>query len=186
MQREKTALDTKLIRVTSEGNTSEVPLASGRTLVGRQDHCQIRIPKSDVSREHCEFVAEEDTGLSVKDLGSSNGTYVNRKRVQVAVLNAGDLVSVGGLVFVVHLDGHPQQIDASLCYEDGLPEPEPKEKPPSPPKTAPATASAEQATRPSGLLDEEFGELGGDPADSSVLEFDFDLDDDDLDKQPEL
>lgn len=201
-RREYAPVEAKLIRVTAEGQTSEINLPSGRTLVGRQEHCQLRVPKPEVSREHCEFVTDNDTGVSLKDLGSSNGTYVNRARVDVQSLVAGDLVSLGGLVFVVQINGQPEHVDAALCYEDGLPAPEPEdndkpakhsnadkpEKPVKPAKPAGKSHSTdrptEPGTKPAGLLSDEFGDLS-DPEDSSVLEFDFDLDDD-LKDQPEL
>ena len=49
------------------------------TIVGRQQGCQIRIVSSLVSRKHCELT-ERGGQLRIRDLGSSNGTYVNDSR----------------------------------------------------------------------------------------------------------
>ena len=51
-------------------------LVDGVNSIGRHDDCQIRIRSSQVSRRHCEVLPEGDT-LMVRDLGSSNGTFVN-------------------------------------------------------------------------------------------------------------
>jgi len=76
------------------------------TVVGRREDCDLRIPLSDVSRKHCRFIADGDV-LRLEDLGSSNGTYVNGKRIQEAEINAGDTVHVGPIAFVVQINGVP-------------------------------------------------------------------------------
>lgn len=67
--------------------------------MGRQQGCQVRINSSLVSRKHCE-VFEKKGLLLVKDLGSSNGTFVNGKRIaDQQVLEIGDELSVGPIRF---------------------------------------------------------------------------------------
>lgn len=63
--------------------------------VGRGDHCDIMIPLPHVSRAHAEVTAKGDVA-TIRDLGSSNGTYVNGRRIQQQVLRHGDVVTVGG------------------------------------------------------------------------------------------
>jgi pSer/pThr/pTyr-binding forkhead associated (FHA) protein len=92
-----------------DGERREYPLAAEKTLLGRRPDCTLRIASSDVSRQHCELHLS-DRGLRVKDLGSSNGTYVNGQRVSEAALKAGDRLMVGPVVFVVQIDGKPAKI----------------------------------------------------------------------------
>jgi len=75
----------------------------GVNSIGRHDDCLIRIRSAQVSRRHCELY--EDKGkLMVKDLGSSNGTYVNGKRVLgQQPVKAGDVLSIGGVTFRIDL-----------------------------------------------------------------------------------
>ena len=47
-----------------------------------------------VSRRHAEVLRTAD-GYSVRDVGSLNGTYVNRERIEEAPLGNGDVVQVG-------------------------------------------------------------------------------------------
>ena len=68
--------------------------ADGRTLVGRSPECAIFLDDVTVSRRHAEIVREGDT-FTIRDLGSLNGTYVNRKRIESAVLENDDEVQVG-------------------------------------------------------------------------------------------
>jgi hypothetical protein len=66
----------------------------GRTLVGRSPECAIFLDDVTVSRRHAEIIRDGDT-LTIRDLGSLNGTYVNRKRIESAVLENDDEVQVG-------------------------------------------------------------------------------------------
>jgi pSer/pThr/pTyr-binding forkhead associated (FHA) protein len=68
--------------------------ADGRTLVGRSPECDIFLDDVTVSRRHAEIVRDGDT-FTIRDLGSLNGTYVNRKRIESAVLQNDDEVQVG-------------------------------------------------------------------------------------------
>jgi FHA domain/zinc-ribbon domain len=66
----------------------------GRTLVGRSPECDIFLDDVTVSRRHAEIIRDGDT-FTIRDLGSLNGTYVNRKRIETAVLENDDEVQVG-------------------------------------------------------------------------------------------
>jgi hypothetical protein len=71
------------------------------TTVGRQQGCQIRIGSAQVSRKHCELF-ESQGRLVVKDLDSSNGTFVDGQRVEgQQALEPGQTLSVGSIVFRV-------------------------------------------------------------------------------------
>jgi len=85
--------------------TTTLKLANGVTSLGRHDDCLIRIKSSQVSRRHCEFFEVGDQ-LTVRDLGSSNGTFVNGKRViGQQTLKAGDELTVGGVTLRVVMPG---------------------------------------------------------------------------------
>jgi len=87
----------------------DIPLTKPVSLLGRRGDCDLQIPLMGVSRRHCELVAEEDTVI-VRDLSSSNGTYVNGERVSEQQLNAGDRLQVGTVAFVIQIDGEPAKI----------------------------------------------------------------------------
>jgi predicted component of type VI protein secretion system len=107
-----------LVMVSSDGSSRPLPEMSLPISIGRGDDCKLRIPLAAVSRHHCELFDDDDE-LSVKDLGSSNGTYVNKERVKTRELVPGDLLSVGGVVFVVRIDGHPKVVDPVISYHNG-------------------------------------------------------------------
>jgi pSer/pThr/pTyr-binding forkhead associated (FHA) protein len=71
--------------------------------VGRHPHSDIFLDDVTVSRKHAEFVRAEG-GFAVKDVGSLNGTYVNRSRIDApTVLQTGDEVQIGKFRLLVHL-----------------------------------------------------------------------------------
>lgn len=88
-------MDYQLVIVRGRGAAEAIKLVDGVTTVGRHDDCQLRIKSSQVSRRHCE-IFEKKGLLLVKDLGSSNGTYVNGKRIEEQrVLEPGDELTIG-------------------------------------------------------------------------------------------
>lgn len=87
------------------GQAFAIP-ASGRAILGRSQNCDIIIPGTHVSRQHAELYFQSGK-LHVKDLGSSNGTFVNRKKIDDSVVNPGDEVRFDTLVFQVEAPGAP-------------------------------------------------------------------------------
>jgi predicted component of type VI protein secretion system len=83
------------------GTARVVRLTSEVVTVGRQEDCQVRIVSSEVSRKHCQLFEKKGL-LLVKDLKSSNGTFVNGKRIQdQQVLESGNILTVGPITFRV-------------------------------------------------------------------------------------
>lgn len=80
-------------------------LDTERTLAGRHPTADIFLDDVTVSRRHAEFLAHED-GYIVRDVGSLNGTYVNRERIDSAVLAAGDEVQIGKYRLTYHPSPH--------------------------------------------------------------------------------
>lgn len=73
-----------------------IRIESGSTLLGRGEECAIVVMHSTVSRRHAHVVLEEGS-LSIEDLGSANGTYVNKARIFGRVpLKRGDWIALGG------------------------------------------------------------------------------------------
>jgi FHA domain len=70
-------------------------------VIGRSPECDLTIPDTHLSSRHARF-AIDDGDLTVEDLGSTNGTYVNQTIAHGRVhLEKGDIVQVGGVLFEV-------------------------------------------------------------------------------------
>lgn len=113
-------MNVTLVMVQADGTSKEAPLKLLPAVIGRDEGVRVRIPKPNVSRRHCELAVNDDDELVVRDLKSSNGTYVNGERIGgERELVPGDLLTVGEVVFVVRIDGHPKDIDAADSYAAG-------------------------------------------------------------------
>jgi pSer/pThr/pTyr-binding forkhead associated (FHA) protein len=75
-------------------------LADGTTRIGRDPDDGIFLDDVTVSRHHAEFTVDGEA-LSVRDMGSTNGTYVNGARAESFDLHAGDEVIIGRFHLVV-------------------------------------------------------------------------------------
>ena len=76
------------------------------TRVGRHPDSDIFLDDITVSRRHAEFV-QQGEGYVVRDVGSLNGTYLNRERIDEAELGNGDEVQIGKFK-LVYLAGRPE------------------------------------------------------------------------------
>jgi FHA domain-containing protein/zinc ribbon protein len=70
------------------------PITSDRMTVGRRPDCDIFLDDVTVSRDHALIVRRGD-GIHIDDLGSLNGTYVNRQRIESHRLSDGDELQIG-------------------------------------------------------------------------------------------
>lgn len=85
---------------TDEARTFRVTPGGAKTL-GRAVRADFILDAPLVSRLHCRFEALPSGELEVEDLRSTNGTFVNGKRVKKAALAAGDRVRVGRVELTV-------------------------------------------------------------------------------------
>lgn len=102
-------VDARVVLFDPLGNRREFAIHAAATLVGRKSPSDLIIPDTSVSRRHCQFELRDDK-LWIHDVGSRNGTFVNRERADQVELKAGDVVTVGHAHFIVVIDGEPEDI----------------------------------------------------------------------------
>jgi len=103
----------KVVRGKPRGHCLSFP--NGEYMFGRGPECDVR-PNSDlVSRQHCLLHIKEDN-VTIRDLGSVNGTLVNGQLVTAArPLANGDTLQIGPLVLEVVLDDGPDTLNAGIA-----------------------------------------------------------------------
>ncbi|CAB4738648.1 unannotated protein [freshwater metagenome] len=89
------------------GEGSEFALNSDLLTVGRSPESEVFLDDVTVSRRHAE-IRRGSSGWSIRDAGSLNGTYVNRRRVEDHQLNGGDEVQIGKFRFVFLVGVEPK------------------------------------------------------------------------------
>lgn len=77
------------------------------TVIGRSSRlCDLVIDHNNVSKQHC-ILVKTDGLIYLRDLGSTNGTRVNGQRVIRGALLPGDLLTLSGVSYKVHLGPDP-------------------------------------------------------------------------------
>jgi FHA domain len=102
--RVRMAVPKYVLRGVSGAVFSKVFPVSGPVVIGRAAECDISVPADEISRRHA-LVKPTPDGVSVEDLGSSNGTYINNKRVQHGFLNPGDELRLDAVRFILVAPG---------------------------------------------------------------------------------
>jgi serine protease Do len=138
--------------------TEEFPIKENlEIMAGRESECKIRYDSDRddlVSRRHAKIVVEKTNPveIAILDLGSSNGTFVNKQRVFGKVrLNFGDVVQLGpgGPEFQFDMNPRPVTVKPTrLADAHGIAIPPTREVPLAPKTTAAATGGAVRATNP--------------------------------------
>lgn len=79
------------------------PLSSGSILIGRQEDCELALDDLKVSRRHATLCCR-DGQFHLDDLGSTNGTYVNGRRVGRTKISPGDRITIGNSVLELRVN----------------------------------------------------------------------------------
>jgi adenylate cyclase len=96
-------------KLVSTAGDQSIDVKPGTTLVvGRAVNSDIPIYDPTISRQHAQL-SSEDGGLRVKDLGSSNGTFLNGGRVTDAVAAPNDVVTFGKVAFYIREHARPEE-----------------------------------------------------------------------------
>ena len=143
-----------LIHKKPDGTERKLEFGSKPLIIGRLPESEISVRDSFISRVHC-GVGHVNNQFTLKDLGSTNGTYRNGARVFECPLNTGDKIQVGNTTLVFEIESTtgdailrqiPQMVAPPRTVSSPTPprpdlkqgtvqikEPE-ETKPPSPPK----------------------------------------------------
>ena len=91
-----------ILRIVTEGQPEKIfrILPGSERTIGRATGADFIIDAALVSRVHCRVSALAGGQLEIRDLESTNGTYVNGERIETARLAPGDRLQVGRVEFV--------------------------------------------------------------------------------------
>jgi hypothetical protein len=94
---ERSAIEGPALVVRSGGGRAgeTFPLDQNRVSIGRSPDCEIFLDDVTVSRRHAVVTKEAADEIRIEDLGSLNGTFLNRKRIERGVLTDGDELQIG-------------------------------------------------------------------------------------------
>ena len=95
-----------ILRTVNDGEPEKIfrILPGGVRTLGRATGADFSVDGALVSRVHCRLSATPGGGLEVRDLDSTNGTYVNGKRIQTVQLEPGDRIQIGRVELIAMRD----------------------------------------------------------------------------------
>ncbi len=94
-------IDTHYHFIPEESPTFKLKVKKVTNVVGREATCDIYVESSQVSRRHC-LLQVTERGLMVKDLESTNGTFVNGIPMTDGYINEGDRLGLGTYIMTLH------------------------------------------------------------------------------------
>lgn len=104
--------------VAADGSSVAHELADWPYRVGRDPSNQLVIEARGLSRRHAELLPADDGRLRLTDLGSTNGTFVNRERIDgTVVLDEGDVIHFGHAEFRLGTDTHTRIVASRIDNE---------------------------------------------------------------------
>lgn len=109
----------KLVVLAGAKTGAAVPIKKDRFVIGRGKDCTLRAGSEAISRNHCELLVTE-SGVTVRDMGSRNGTYVNDVKIEgVCPLTNGDTLRIGPLEFRYESEGELKNAKAPKVQSVG-------------------------------------------------------------------
>ncbi len=88
------------------GSAPTISLQRPVLLLGRHPECDVRLDLPSISRRHCCLALAYDR-LTIRDLGSLHGVWVNGQRAEESQLHAGDEIAIGPLLYRFEEDAPP-------------------------------------------------------------------------------
>src|SRR5262249_52854099 len=109
------------VRLTLNRNRKAVwtaQISQAEATLGRARGCTVRIPSSEISRQHCRLRMENGI-VTVEDLESINGTFLNGLRVRrIESVHPGDRLTLGPVTLVVEYEPATESLEDLEVLED--------------------------------------------------------------------
>jgi hypothetical protein len=86
----------KLILDREVRGVREIELPAGKVVIGRGASAEIQLDEPGISSQHCELVVTE-ISVTARDLGSTNGSFVDEQRIEKAVLQPGQILRLANM-----------------------------------------------------------------------------------------
>jgi len=148
----------KLVVLTQSLAGRSFDLAGERTTVGRVEDNAFQIAEPSVSSRHCEILLRGDD-VVVKDLNSTNGTFINGEKISESVLRPGQTLRLGNVE--LKLDAQGALAAPAAAPSATAPAPSSSSAPPAPPATPAAPSPAKKEPVKAAIGGVSVNDLGG-------------------------
>lgn len=102
-----------------DGSSQIIPIEASEVVIGRSSKNQVSLDEKTVSRQHCKLTSNGEK-LTIEDLDSTNGTYVEGVKVKAQELKGGEKIKLGKLEMQVNVseNGQPSEEKSAKAVED--------------------------------------------------------------------
>ncbi|RME03150.1 MAG: FHA domain-containing protein [Planctomycetota bacterium] len=128
-----------LIPDPQKGKAKKIPIKKDRFQIGKKSHNDLVLGAAGISREHC-VIFKQGSRFRIKDLGSSNGTFVNGKKIQETSLKNSSTIRLGSLELLFKEEENPSAPSAATSQTSS--------SSPSSTGTSPAPSSTRSVSSP--------------------------------------
>ncbi len=108
-QRRRAVVPSLVVVAHGGGGEISVPLGLASIVIGTSEECELRVEDDAVSRRHCSITLTPE-GVVVRDLGSTNGTFVGGVDVREAFLTTTSVMRIGGIDVRLRIAGAPSEL----------------------------------------------------------------------------
>jgi pSer/pThr/pTyr-binding forkhead associated (FHA) protein len=136
-----------LIHKRPDGTEKKVEFGSKPLIIGRLSGSEIQVHDSFISRVHC-GITYANNQFTLKDLGSTNGTYRNGARVFEGTLSSGDKIQVGNTALIFEIDSTNTNCILRQVPQMSAPPSRPPAPAPPPPSQMNHTAEVKFPSQP--------------------------------------
>ena len=109
--------DVKLVGLSGEYGGKSYPLLEGETLIGRGEECTLQIVDARISRQHAVLRSQGDDWV-LEDLESTHGTFVKGEKIDKAILQHGDTITLGMTILRFESSLHQDAIPTEMASPD--------------------------------------------------------------------
>ncbi|EKD27936.1 MAG: FHA protein [uncultured bacterium] len=95
----------------------QVYIMRSRNILGRHTECSFKMTDKGVSGKHCKIEQINQRDFQISDLNSSNGTYVNGKRIITQKLNYGDIIGLGKIRIIFQPTTEKSLYDSTMMMD---------------------------------------------------------------------
>jgi len=133
----------KLVVLTQSMAGRSCDLTAERTTVGRVEDNTFQIAEPSVSSRHCEILLQ-GSDILIRDLGSTNGTFINGEKITEGILKPGQTLKLGNVELRLDVPGAPTSAPATSSPAPAAP---PKKEPVKAPVGGISTSQLETGGR---------------------------------------
>lgn len=108
------------LKINVEGSPEQtLEVSQDQLIFGRSSQCDVYLPYSEISRQHCQLRRLAKGQWRIEDLGSTNGTFLNQSLLtEPKRLKNGDVIEIGNVLVTVELSSEVASAESAIAHSE--------------------------------------------------------------------